>query len=92
MKTAEPGSVSTDTLKPEHLLSAFQSALSALCADSCPQGHLGIDWEPKSVENQEWAAADAFEALEEHAPDGHYFGAHWGDGADFGFWPVERED
>ncbi len=29
------------------------------------------------------------ETLSHYAPPGHWFGAHPGDGADFGFWPLE---
>lgn len=31
-------------------------------------------------------------AMEDHAPDGSYFGAHPGDGADFGYWPSEDDE
>jgi hypothetical protein len=34
---------------------------------------------------------DIWEALNDIAPRGTYFGAHPGDGSDMGFWPVEEE-
>jgi len=34
---------------------------------------------------------DLLFALNDRAPLGCYFGAHWGDGADFGYWPSEED-
>jgi hypothetical protein len=34
--------------------------------------------------------ADMMDALNDIAPDGYYFGAHPGDGSDFGFWECEE--
>lgn len=32
-----------------------------------------------------------FDALDEYAPDGYYFGAIEGDGSDYGYWPLEED-
>lgn len=37
-----------------------------------------------------WLLEDLFDALDNAAPDGFYFGAHTGDGSDFGFWEIEE--
>ncbi len=34
---------------------------------------------------------DMINALNEVCPDGIYFGAHYGDGADFGFWEISED-
>src|SRR5690606_1610377 len=41
------------------------------------------------VQDEEFLIADLFDALDAIAPEGSYFGAHPGDGSDFGFWQHE---
>lgn len=43
--------------------------------------------DPRAIEPLAGDLADALaEELQMFAPDGHYFGAHPGDGSDFGYW------
>ena len=43
-------------------------------------------------EEARWDLEALHYRLNEFAPDGTTFGSHEGDGADFGFWPVEEEE
>ena len=89
MKTLSPGTVSLGTLKPSDLIRTFVSELEALGADltgvdPCPEHGLGGDdqclWCSEVLD-------DLFNLMDEHTPEGYYFGAAEGDGADFGVWP-----
>lgn len=89
------GSISHGTLRTEDLLEAFADELEIIGI-----GHdgeikearelLAIGADEWSDEQQEHAAylinEVLIDALNEYAPPHTYFGAHEGDGSDFGFW------
>jgi hypothetical protein len=94
MKYASLGSISSGTLRTEDLLPAFADALEDLVNAN------GGFWanrnlliaEARAVDPQSDDADELVQelqdALQEFAPPYCYFGAHEGDGADFGFWVV----
>lgn len=44
------------------------------------------------IENEEFLIEALFDALDAISPEGTYFGAHEGDGADYGFWAIDYID
>jgi len=98
--------VSEGTLRPEDLIPAFIHALEERLDDAEAQGHNTahmrryireieerIETIPDYYETADanWDLAGLYDALNDYAPDGMYFGAHEGDGALYGFWPIEEE-
>jgi len=48
------------------------------------------DHEDWLSEEMHWLVDDIFDALDGYAPENHYFGAHPGDGSDYGYWENEE--
>lgn len=94
------GTVIHGTLRTADLLDAFADELerlitmASLPADPHP-GNMTLVHEARAVapetDEADEIVQDLIDALNEYAPDGHYFGSHPGDGADFGFWAVEED-
>ena len=99
--------VSTATLRSQDLLPKFLDALRVLAPEAHQQltmpgaGFSAVPSHALEDEDDEWWDSEdcawllneiLFDALNEHAPEGHYFGSHEGDGACFGFWKHEEDD
>lgn len=86
------------------LVPAFLNVLEQLDADSAARiraeysdvldaidAHTGV-LDVEVGEDGSHLVEALFDALDDCAPDGMYFGAHPYDGADFGFWPIDDDD
>jgi len=90
------GSVSWGTLRSEDLLRSFLAELDRVR----PFNERSLRFDIKEyLEGQrledEYAAElveRAFDSLNNVAPPGMYFGAHEGDGSDFGWWEMSGDD
>lgn len=92
-------SVSSGTHLQEDLIPAFEGVLEqcgvTLERPAAVTKLLEADDELTDAEFEEvnwYLNEDLFNALDEIAPEGCYFGAHPGDGADFGFWSCEDDE
>lgn len=88
------GTISHGTLRTEDLIPAFENALEQIDAKlfaevsanrKCSCGYFEEHKEP-CEECEAYYLGELEYALQVCAPQGYYFGAHWGDPSDFGFW------
>jgi hypothetical protein len=100
------GTIIHGTLRPQDLVFAFLSELrchNVKRAEEIEKEIYYIDFiqDDGSIDDDHpfWTSEDCayllnetlFDALDECAPEGFYFGSHPGDGSDFGFWELETE-
>lgn len=95
LRKAQPGSVSYGTLRTEDLIETF---LDFLEEHDHPYA-IGFREEYEKILKKETKEEyleyllneDIWDAMQALEPDGYYFGAHPGDGADFGYWEIEED-
>jgi len=78
----QAGTIIAGTLRDEDLLDAFSQELFLL--HGCESSPVVCVY--KREVNPPYTVDELIDALNEYAPDGMYFGALEGDGADFGWW------
>lgn len=97
-KKVHLGSISSGTMRPEDLIPAFAAELKRICGDDLSGKCLVESSEALEFDSDAsgYDLDEIHETLEyltdelnAYAPDYCYFGAHPGDGADFGFWLSE---
>ena len=73
---------------PENYAQLLTGTFGAIPAYVMDEGEDSLWW---SSDNAAYLLDDLFDALDQAAPEGCYFGAHPGDGSDYGYWEVEEE-
>lgn len=86
------GTVSHGTLRSEDLIESFMWVLKAHQPDNdlieeCEAILARANGAPLVTDYACELVGDLMDALDRLAPEGMHFGAHEGDGSDFGFWP-----
>lgn len=91
-------SISHGTMRPQDVLPALLDALAEHDRDAYAQCLHLIPAHASEDDDTAWWTDEAqdhvealFDALNDCAPAGLYFGAHPGDGSDYGFWMSEEE-
>lgn len=93
--TASIGSISHGTMRPEDLIPDFAYELKRLDTkhqySNLIREAKNVDWDNTDYVNNDvpYLMENLFDALDNFAPPYCYFGAHQGDGSDYGFWPSE---
>lgn len=100
MKEITVGSISHGTLRNQDMIPTFLEYMNKHDMPEYEQLIVNGEGIPAYVfdegDESEWwdsqAGIDLFEELfcllDMYAPDGYYFGAHEGDGSDFGYWEI----
>lgn len=87
------GTVSHGTMRIEDLIPAFEPVLAELDVELCARLQREyVGWREALASDDHDLAHTylicLFDALDTKAPEGFYFGAHVGDGSDYGFWEL----
>lgn len=99
MKTTKQlGTLISATMNPRDLIPAFIAAALTLANTDGERADLhGIQKRANSpgyydTDTAQMDLEQLFDLLDAAAPSGHYFGAHPGDGSDFGFWQFDDDN
>ena len=76
-----------DTLEYEQMIMSINGSNWDLCVITAPDT---FEWDERWSSYEVTCFLDElFDALNNYAPEGYYFGAHPGDGSDYGYWTDE---